>query len=208
MPKKDEAWIYTEEFPGRTKYQTKCCFCKEINSGGIYRFKYHIAGIPGHDITPCTKQTAEAKRKCYMALEALEQDKLNRKRQLEQLGAIGSHAPASASASSSIGCVGEGSSRPPFRPSASASAATTASASASVCPSASRSYTEQEPERIVFQPRVRKSRLDSYFVPRTTPGSQPSLESMGSLNKEIHDAARKEICKFWYFCNIPFIAAR
>ncbi|XP_057851224.1 uncharacterized protein LOC131061516 isoform X3 [Cryptomeria japonica] len=199
MPKKDEAWKYTEDFIGRQKNQTKCFFCKEINFGGINRFKYHIAGIPGHDIEVCKLQTLEAKRFCYVQLETHEQEKLTKKRQLVELSAIGSHAPtsasasASASASTSVGCVGEGSSMPPFRPSASASA----SASTSTPPSGT----------ITFGPRVRKSRLDSYFVPRSTPGAQPSLESMG-WNKEVHDAAKKQICKFWYFCNIPFIAAR
>ncbi|XP_059077840.1 uncharacterized protein LOC131065844 [Cryptomeria japonica] len=195
MPKKDEAWKYTEDFIGRQKNQTKCFFCKEINFGGINRFKYHIAGIPGHDIEVCKLQTPEAKRFCYVQLETHEQEKLTKKRQLEELSAIGSHAPtsASASASTSVGCVGEGSSMPPFHPSAFASA----SASTSTPPGGT----------ITFGPRVRKSRLDSYFVPRSTPGAQPSLEGMG-WNKEVHDAARKQICKFWYFCNIPFIAAR
>jgi hypothetical protein len=78
---------------------------------------------------------------------------------------------------------------PPFRPRASTSSDAPASGTATL------------------GPRVRKSKLDSYFVPRTTPGAQPSLESMG-WNKEVHDAARKQICKFWYFCNIPFVAAR
>ena len=55
MGKKYECWKYTKEFPGRNKFQMKCMFCKEINSGGIYRFKYQIAAIPGHDITICTK---------------------------------------------------------------------------------------------------------------------------------------------------------
>ena len=136
-----------------------------------------------------------------MALEKIEQDKLNKKMQIEGLRGIGSRAPtsatASASASAFVGCVGEGSSRPPFRP----------SASAHVSVSGSWSHTETESNTDLLRPRVRKNRLDSYFVPRTTPGSQPTLEGMG-LNKEIHDAARKEICKFWYFCNIPFIAAR
>ncbi|XP_057824760.2 uncharacterized protein LOC131036787 [Cryptomeria japonica] len=189
MPKKDEAWKYTEDFIGRQKNQTKCFFCKEINFGGINRFKYHIVGVPGYDIEVCKKQTAEAKHFRYVQLKTHEQEKLTKKRQLEELSAIGSHAPASASA----GCVGEGSSMPPFCPSASASA----SASTSTPPSGT----------ITFGPRVRKSRLDSYFVPRGTLRAQPLLESMG-WNKEVHDAARKQICKFWYFCDIPFIAAR
>ena len=208
MGKKDECWKYNEEFPERNKFQTKCIFCKEkITSGGIYRLKYHIAAILGHDVTICTQQTAEAIRTCLVALEEIEQDKLNRKMQLEGLRGIGSHVPASAaastsasaSASASVGCVGEGSSRPPFYPSSSARASASASAS--------RSHTETESHTNLLQPRVRKNKMDSYFVPRTTPGSQPMLEGMG-LNKEIHDAARKEICTFWYFCNIPFFAAR
>ena len=134
--KKDECWKYTEEVPGRTKFQTKCMFCKEINSGGIYRFKYHIAAILGHDLAICTQQTAEAKRTCLVALEKIEQDKLNKKMQLKGLRGIGSHAPAaastSASASASVGCVREGSCRPPFHP----------SSSAHVSASGSWSYTE------------------------------------------------------------------
>ena len=206
MGKKDECWKYNEEFPGRTKYQTKYMFCKgKITSGGIYKLKYHIAAIPGHDVTICNQQTAKAKRTCLVALEKIEQDKANRKMQLEGLRGIGSHVPAfaaaststSASASTSVGYVGEDSSRPPFRPSSSAHASA----------SASRSYTKTESNSNLLWPRVQKNRMDSYFVPRTTRGSQPTLEGMG-LNKEIHDAARKEICKFWYFCNIPFLAAR
>lgn len=99
-------------------------FCKDINSGGIYRFKYHIVAILGHDITICTQQTAEAKCTCLVALEKYEQEKLNKKRQLEGLRAIGSHASvaafASTLASTSVGCVGEGFSRPPFHRSSSA----------------------------------------------------------------------------------------
>ena len=204
MGKKDECWKYNEEFPGRTKFQTKCMFCKEkITSGGIYRLKFHIATIPRHDVIVFTHQTPEAKCTCLMALEKIEKDKASR--QVEGLKGIGSHVPASlatstsasASASASVGCVGEGSSRPPFHP----------SSSAHVSASGSRSYTETESNSNLLRPRVQKNRMDSYFVPHTTLGSQPTLEGM-VLNKEIHDAAKKEICKFWYFCNIPFVAAR
>lgn len=45
-------------------------------------------------ILPCALNKALRKNeKFYMALEDLEQDKLNKKRQLEQLSVIGSHAP-------------------------------------------------------------------------------------------------------------------
>ena len=184
MGKKDECWKYNEEFPGRTKYQTKCMFCKEkITSRGIYRLKYHIASIPGHDVTICTHQTAEAKHTCLVALEKIEKDKANRKMQLEGLRGMGSHVlasaaastsasatastSASASASTSVGCVGEGSSRPPFYPSSSARASA----------SASRSHTKIESHTNLLQPRVRKNIMDSYFVPRTTLVPNPRLRA-------------------------------
>jgi hypothetical protein len=211
--RKDECWKYTIDFPGRGRNQTKCLFCKVINSGGINRFKYHVAGIRGHDTEPCKDAPPEAKRTCYVALEKYEQEKELRQKQLAELAQIGSPGTSSsrpppsrtASVSSftplgSIGCVGEGSSRPSYRPSASASA----SASTSIPTSAA---VPDSSTGITFRPRVRKSRLDNYFVPRSTPGAQPSLESL-AWNREIHEAGRRAICKFWFFCNIPFIAAR
>ena len=75
MGKKDECWNYTKDFPRRTKFQTKCMFCKDVNSCGIYRFKYHIVVVPGDDITICTQQTVKAKPTCLVALEKYEQEK-------------------------------------------------------------------------------------------------------------------------------------
>ena len=52
MPReKDFAWTYCEKIPGSTKLL--CKFCREHGSGGIYRFKFHIAKIHGHEIIPC-----------------------------------------------------------------------------------------------------------------------------------------------------------
>lgn len=56
-------------------------------------------------------------------------------------------------------------------------------------------------------PTIRKSRLDSFFVPRTTLGSQPSLEDMG-WNKEVHDVAKMAVGRFWSYSCIPFFVAR
>ncbi|XP_059076669.1 uncharacterized protein LOC131875947 [Cryptomeria japonica] len=79
------------------------------------------------------------------------------------------------------------------------------SASASVAGSVSASGSINATPTI--GPRVRKSRMDSYFEPRTTPGAQPSLESM-AWNKEVHNKAKAAIGRFWFYCNIPFFAAR
>lgn len=99
-----------------------------------------------------------------MQLEIFEAKKKKKKRQREEMA--------------SIGCVGEASSMPPYSPSASATISISASASASGSATAS------------IGPRVRKSRMDSYFEPHTTPDAQPLLE------------------RFWYYCTIPFFAAR
>ena len=62
---------------------------------------------------------------------------------------------------------------------------------------------------VTIGPRIRKqkSTLDSMFVPRTAPGAQPSLESMG-WNKEKHDHAKLALGDFFIYNNISFNAAR
>ena len=55
--------------------------------------------------------------------------------------------------------------------------------------------------------RKQRSTLDSMFVPRTAPGAQPSLESMG-WNKEKHDYAKLALGDFFIYNNISFNAAR
>ena len=45
------------------------------------------------------------------------------------------------------------------------------------------------------------------FVPRTAPGAQPSLESMG-WNKEKHDYAKLALGDFFIYNNISFNAAK
>ena len=113
-------------------------------------------------------------------MEKYEQEKELKRKQLEELAQIGSSSLPCSSAyvSESVGCVGEGSSRPSYRPSAFVAHASstyipcTSSDATTAAPSSSTSFT--------FRPRVKKSsRLDNFFVPRTTPGAQPSLESMG-----------------------------
>ena len=212
--KKDKCWKFTIDFPGRTRNQTKCLFCQNIHSGGINRLKYHIAGIRGHDAEPCRHAPVEAQRICYVALEEYEQEKELKRKQLEELAQIGSSSlpRSSGNVSESIGCVGEGSSLPPYRPSASANRTFSTSipcTASGATPTTAAPSSSSEPTGFTFRPRVRKSksRLDDFFVPRSTPGAQPSLESLG-WNREVHEAGIRAICKFWFFCNIPFIAAR
>ena len=93
----------------------------------------------------------------------------------------------------SIGGFGDTCSMPPYHPSASACAS--ASTSAPVMGTPGVAATASGSGSVSIGPRVRKGRVDSYFVPRTTLGSQPSLESMG-WNKDAHDATNKSIADF------------
>ncbi|XP_059063338.1 uncharacterized protein LOC131856089 [Cryptomeria japonica] len=191
--RKDPAWKFHEDFPGQKKGQTKCFFCKTIFHGGIYRLKYHIVGVRGHDADQCIEATNEAIRKCYVMVEAIE----NKKKQKDDLATIGS--------GTTLGCVGGASSMPPYRPTHHATVGASASASAGA--------TTHVPSiasgsgSVSIGPRIRKSRLDTFFVLRTTPGSQQLLESMG-WNKEVHDAAKMAVGRFWVYDSVPFFTAR
>ncbi|XP_059063173.1 uncharacterized protein LOC131856039 [Cryptomeria japonica] len=48
--------------------------------------------------------------------------------------------------------------------------------------------------------------IGDYFVPRNTPGAQPSLEATG-WNREAHEKTDIAAAGFWYFNNIPFNVA-
>ena len=49
--------------------------------------------------------------------------------------------------------------------------------------------------------------INTFFAPRTKPGSQPTLDGTG-WEKNIHSQARKAFANFWYYPNIPFHCAR
>ncbi|XP_057872600.2 uncharacterized protein LOC131078829 isoform X2 [Cryptomeria japonica] len=200
--RKDPAWKYHEDFPGQGKGQTKCTFCKTIFHGGIYRLKYHIVGVRGHDAKPCLKALSEAVRECYVMVEEIER----KKKQKEDRAVIGRE--ANLGRGTQLGCVGDPSSLPSYRPTqfASAGASTSTSISGGATATSHAPSTSSCSGSVSIGPRIRKSRLDSFFVPRTTPGSQPSLEGMG-WNKEVHDAAKMAVGRFWTYSSIPFFVA-
>lgn len=199
--RKDPAWKHAEIFPGMKKGDAKCFYCKTIYHGGINRLKYHLARIPAHDAVGCPITPPEVVREVQVQLETFEMQKEMKKKQKQELLSVG--------VGQGLGSVEDASSMPPYRPSASAcgSASVFASAMPMCTPSAGGAATASGSGSVSIGPRVHKSRVDSYFVPRTTPGSQLSLESMG-WNNDAHDAAKKTIADFWYYCTIPFHVAR
>ena len=52
-----------------------------------------------------------------------------------------------------------------------------------------------------------KSNIKSFFAPRTTPGSQPSIRS-SLASKQMVEKAKMNFAKRWYNANVPFHAAR
>eukprot|EP00253_Pinus_taeda_P017056 PITA_17056 len=157
MPRKlDPFWEYGVPDAPNDRVNLSCKLCGKEMSGGVYRLKFHLAKIPGHDVEPCTNITPELIQRAMRALETLEQNreaKEELKRQLKR-SAEGS------------GPSGTGS--------------TAASANLVVA--------------------------SSFFVPRTTPGSQPSIGSM--LKRTEKEQADKLLAKFLLWSDIPFNIVR
>lgn len=201
--RKDPAWKYHEDFLEQGKGQTKCTFLKIIFHGGIYRLKYHIVGVHGHDVEPCLKALPEVICECYVMVEEIE----TKKKQKEDRAAIGRE--ENLGRGTQLGCVGGPSSLPSYLSTQFA----TAGASTSTFISGGATTTSHAPSTsscsgsVSIGPRIRKSRLDSFFVPHTIPRSQPSLEGMG-WNKEVHDAAKMAVGRLWTYNSIPFFVAK
>ena len=157
MPRKlDPFWEYGDPKTPNDRQNLYCKLCGKEIFGGVYRLKFHLAQIPGHDVGPCLNTTAEIIQKAMRALgesehtrEAKEELKRQLKRSAEGSGPSG-----------------------------------TGSTAASVNPVAA----------------------SSYFVPRTTPGSQPTIGSM--LKRTEKEKADKLMTKFLLWSDIPFSIIR
>jgi len=66
---KDFTWAYCGKILGDPKLLHK--FCKVKCSGGIYRFKYHLAQIPGNDIGLCKNIDENFKHQATLAIDML-----------------------------------------------------------------------------------------------------------------------------------------
>ena len=84
MPReKDFAWAYCDKIPGDPKLL--CKFCKAKCSGGIYRFMYHLAQIPGLEIGLCNKVDQDVKHQAILALYMLSQHNAKKAKQNIQI---------------------------------------------------------------------------------------------------------------------------
>lgn len=186
---RDPAWkyAYLGPYPG----SVFCIKCQNVYRGGINRLKYHLAGISRRDAKACTGTTEEIKRQMNAILAAAEERKLQRekaKAAMQASIASSQGAPVNLESDDDAlqGIVG--SLRGPRnrrQPTTTASPSSTSSRAPGSAPTRT---------------------VDSFFVPRNTPGSQTSLEATG-WNKEVHEHAYIACADFWYFNNIPFNVA-
>lgn len=184
---------------GNTKHKVKCNYCHKVVSGGVNRFKQHLARIPG-EVTPClsaphevylntkmkenmkwhqnsrkqrmaTKQLAEL----YMAAsdnqEVQGANRCNKRRRLPSEGDVSCSRPSKKSSTSK--------SQPPDSTGAGAHT--------------DRAQTNLGPLFAIAKKQMRS--LPSYNM---------QLKQQGVTDKKGNKEVSSAICKFFYFAGIPF----
>ena len=81
---KDFAWAYYDKIPGDPRLL--CKFCKTKCSEGIYRFKFHLAQIPGHDIGLCRNVDDNVKHQATLAIDMLSQHNEKKENKKKEIG--------------------------------------------------------------------------------------------------------------------------
>ena len=86
MPRKlDPFWDYGVPNAPNDRQNLTCKLCGKEIRGGVYRLKYHLAQIPGHDVGPCTNTTVELILRATRALGELEQTREAKEEMKRQL---------------------------------------------------------------------------------------------------------------------------
>ena len=163
--KKDIAWSYCQLIDGKMV----CNFCqKEVGGGGIHRIKQHLANARGN-ITPCEKVPDALKVEMQASIDSYREEKAKKKKVQKEVGsgsATQFHSDTDFPDSHRIPSFEESSAFPipmhdPYtNPSQRNNPRGEHVGGSGVGASASK------------RPR---GNLESFFVPRTTPGAQPTL---------------------------------
>jgi hypothetical protein len=189
--KKDPAWLHCQLIDG----SMVCNYCKkEVGGGGIHRIKQHLANARGN-IKPCLEVPDELKAEMMGLLEGYQADKAKNRKVQKEVGR------------NSGGIRTRFDSDPQDRmPSFEESSA---------FPIPGRDpYTNprEEVEHVggsgagASGSKRPRGNLDSFFLPRTTPGSQPTIDA--KWKKIEREAAWECIARWWYDADIPFNVAR
>jgi hypothetical protein len=105
MPKSlDPFWEYGEPVNPRNRQILSCNLCGEKMTGGVYRLKYHLAKISGHEVGICPNSSPELVVKATKALEEYAENKKYTEAKKKEM------ASRSKSSTHTLGVVGVGSS--------------------------------------------------------------------------------------------------
>ncbi|CAN0912636.1 hypothetical protein LINGRAPRIM_LOCUS566 [Linum grandiflorum] len=105
--RRDPGWEYDTDVDGNSK-KTKCKFCSKVFSGGIFRFKHHIAKTK-ENVEPCLSVPADVKLKMLQLLDFNLEAKEVHKNMLERGTASTVVSRSSSKIMSSFGAGGRGS---------------------------------------------------------------------------------------------------
>jgi hypothetical protein len=187
--KKDPAWLHCQLIDG----SMVCNYCKkEVGGGGIHRIKQHLANARGN-IKPCLEVPDELKAKMMGLLEGCQADIAKNKKVQKEVGRSSGGTRFDSDPQDRMPSFEESSAFPiprrdPYtnpREEVEHVGGSGASASGSKRP---------------------RGNLDSFFLPRTTPGSQPTIDAKWKKIKR--EAAWECIARWWYDADTPFNAAR
>ena len=56
---KDWMWQYVDPEDGTSHKRLSCKLCVQSMKEGVSQLKYHLAKIPGHDVSICTESTSQ-----------------------------------------------------------------------------------------------------------------------------------------------------
>ncbi len=194
--KKDVAWSYCQLIDGKMV----CNFCqKEVGGGGIHRIKQHLANARGN-IKPCKKVPDALKAEMQASIDSYREEKAKKKKVQKEVGS-GSATQFDSDTdfpdSHRIPSFEESSAFPipmhdPYtNPSQRNNPRGEHVGGSGVGASASK------------RPR---GNLESFFVPCTTPGAQPTIDA--KWKKTERNAAWECIARWWYDADIPFNVAK
>ena len=105
---KDVGWNYGKYCDPNNKNKVKCDFCAHISTGGIYRFKLHIAGTDSN-VAPCNKATPEAIMACKKHLNGVVETKTTKRQRVHE---VRDDVHVSSASVGDDVCVGSSSSQP------------------------------------------------------------------------------------------------
>jgi hypothetical protein len=71
----DPMWEYGDPEEGTNRNSLFCKLCRTRITGGVYRLKYHLAKIPGHDVGPCKNVSPEIMRVAHDSINTKERKK-------------------------------------------------------------------------------------------------------------------------------------